>query len=105
VTLSNGNTVEIHPDNIVKNPDGTFQLIDAKHQMDGLIASGQKPPGPFTENQSKAYPELSQGKGSAKAAFDMPELGIKKGDPMTISTDIRIHTNDASGNIVDLPFK
>jgi hypothetical protein len=105
VTLSNGTKVEIHPDNVIKNPDGTYQLVDAKHQMDGLIASGQKPKGPFTDNQKLAYPEIANGNATATAAYDMPEIGVKKGDVMDLSPDIRIHTNDTSGNIVDLPFK
>ena len=105
VTLSDGSVVEIHPDNLLKQPNGEFQIIDAKHQMDALIASGQKPKGPFTENQGKAYPEIADGKATAIAAFDMPELGVRKGDPIPLSKDIRIHTNDAKGNIVDLPYK
>ncbi|MEO6539520.1 MAG: hypothetical protein ABIN74_00965, partial [Ferruginibacter sp.] len=105
VTLSNGTKVEIHPDNVIKNPDGTFKLVDAKHQMDGLIASGQKQKGPFTDNQKLAYPEIANGKAKATAAYDMPEIGVRKGDVMDLSPDIRIHTNDTSGNIVDLPYK
>lgn len=104
VTLSDGTVVEIHPDNLMKKPNGEFQIVDAKHQQDALIASGQQK-SKVTENQSKAYPEITQGKATATAAYDMPELGVRKGDPIPLSKDIRIHTNDNAGNIVDLPFK
>lgn len=100
-----GSTKSIRPDNLVKQPNDKLQIIDAKHQMDGFIASGQKTKGPFTENQSVAYLAIADGKASAIAKYDIPDLGIKVRQQINLSTDIRIHTYDIAGKVVDLHTK
>ncbi|MEO1054846.1 MAG: hypothetical protein AAFX87_29705 [Bacteroidota bacterium] len=108
VKLANGTTVTIRPDNLVLKPDGTYQIVDAKHQMNGLIASGQKPKGPFTDNQSVAYPAVSNAQGGNIQATVRGTKGgsqLPAGTVIDLNPDIRIHTNDVSGNVVDLPYK
>ena len=106
VTLSDGRQVTIRADSVVVHPDGSIQIIDAKHQVNSEIANGlSDPSSSLTPNQSLAYPEIQNG--------DIQSI-VPRGDnavnlELPVGTDvsgnlgpIEIHTNGSDGSVV--PF-
>ncbi len=72
VTLPDGSTVRIRPDQIIRGPDGKYRIVEAKASATA----------PFTKNQGKALPHLDQGGVGEVRGKKGEDIGLNAGDPI-----------------------
>jgi hypothetical protein len=101
VTLSDGTTSNIIPDNLISMPDGSYQIADAKMSFTKDLDSGDLF-GNFSSNQKLAFPAIADGSATvqilnsqAGRAFFGDAFNV--GDTISVNQSIDFYINGPYG--------
>ena len=71
-------------DQLIKNEDGTFDIVETKLSKKTKLSKGQK----------AAKKNVEEGNGEFEIRNNQPSLGLKKGDKIKVNNYIRKNKND-----------